>query len=380
MATRTVEEGTPRHYPWYKERLQWKYLANQQRQLNTLTSHRWRFLSSSCSNDAKFQKKKPPLKLPLIDPDVSSLTCIKTPYDPDAVRLVKDPSQYSKTNPGQKARRDRIENIEKDLIEEYNRQRMSSDEDDVFPLPIDPFVRVTDTDTVSLSSDDKIDNDSDGDSQQQNSLPQDKIYRWPLLKSKEEKAEEELELARKRAVSPTQEAQVNSVTHELIEWSKNLGDEKEYIDEATIKRLFASDYEAKPVLTAPIHVIELKNIPHELRTDSRGHTGSSYRALSAVERLKLIESSPLSKSVRYKYGAWYLSPSLWKLRPWSEPLEDPKVVKKREEMETRMKNESLDAVLSETHGALAFRNFITNKYKEVHPEFKGLHVPAHKRN
>lgn len=51
---------------------------------------------------------------------------------------------------------------------------------------------------------------------------QDSIYRWPLLKSEEEKAEEELELARKRAVSPTQEAQVNSVTHELIEWSKNL--------------------------------------------------------------------------------------------------------------------------------------------------------------
>lgn len=46
-------------------------------------------------------------------------------------------------NPGQKARLDRIENIEKDLIEEYNRQRMSSDEDDVFPLPTDPFVRVS---------------------------------------------------------------------------------------------------------------------------------------------------------------------------------------------------------------------------------------------
>ena len=40
----------------YKERLQWKYLANQQRQLNTLTSHKWRFLSSS-EGDVKFQKK-----------------------------------------------------------------------------------------------------------------------------------------------------------------------------------------------------------------------------------------------------------------------------------------------------------------------------------
>ena len=50
---------------------------------------------------------------------------------------------YYRKNPGQKARRDRIENIEKDLIEEYNRQRMSSDEDDVIPLPIDPYVRVS---------------------------------------------------------------------------------------------------------------------------------------------------------------------------------------------------------------------------------------------
>ena len=46
----------------------------------------------------------------------------------------------------------------------------------------------------------------------------------------------------------------------------------------------------QPVLTAPIHVIELKNVPYELRADSRGHTGSSYRALSAIERLKLIVS------------------------------------------------------------------------------------------
>lgn len=67
-----------------------------------------------------------------------------------------------------------------------------------------------------------------------------------------------------------------------------------------------------------------------------------------------------------------------------QPLEDPKVVKKREEMEIRMKNESLvnitydnvnkllraiqDAVLSETHGALAFKEFVIAKYKDSLPE------------
>ena len=38
--------------------------------------------------------------------------------------------------------------------------------------------------------------------------------------------------------------------------------------------MFASDYESKPILTAPIHVIELPNVPVELRADSRVHTPS----------------------------------------------------------------------------------------------------------
>jgi hypothetical protein len=150
------------------------------------------------------------------------------------------------------------------------------------------------------------------------------IYCWPLKKSAEEIEEERLKLARQRAVSPTQEAQVNHVTHDLIQWTRNLDENNtssanEYIDEETIKRLFASDYEAKPVLTAPIHVVELSSVPHELRADSRGCTASSlssYRTMSALERHTILQEHlhrKPPKTVHTRYGAWYLKPTLWKL-------------------------------------------------------------------
>ena len=48
------------------------------------------------------------------------------------------------------------------------------------------------------------------------------IYQWPLKKSAEEEIEEQLQLARQRAISPTQEAHVNHVTHDLVQWMRDL--------------------------------------------------------------------------------------------------------------------------------------------------------------
>ncbi len=44
------------------------------------------------------------------------------------------------------------------------------------------------------------------------------------------------------------------------------GDKDDSINETTIKKLFTSDYESRPVLTAPIHVVHLSNIPQELQS------------------------------------------------------------------------------------------------------------------
>lgn len=48
------------------------------------------------------------------------------------------------------------------------------------------------------------------------------IYKWPLKKSAEEEIEEQCQLAQQRAISPTQEAHVNHVTHDLVQWMRGL--------------------------------------------------------------------------------------------------------------------------------------------------------------
>jgi hypothetical protein len=55
------------------------------------------------------------------------------------------------------------------------------------------------------------------------------------------------------------------VTEDFCSWIKELGGNEHNIDPVTLTSLFASGYETKPALSVPIHVVELTNIPPELR-------------------------------------------------------------------------------------------------------------------
>jgi len=59
--------------------------------------------------------------------------------------------------------------------------------------------------------------------------------------------------------------EVKSVTQQFCEWVASLGGDSNNIDEATITSLFSSGYETKPALSVPIQVMELANVPPELR-------------------------------------------------------------------------------------------------------------------
>lgn len=93
------------------------------------------------------------------------------------------------------------------------------------------------------------------------------IYRWPLRQTEEEKKEEQRAIAAQKVISPAQEARVDAVTHNLVQWGRELvraqvlwvilmylawyvsvqgGSEKSCdIDEPTVKSLFASDHETR---------------------------------------------------------------------------------------------------------------------------------------
>ena len=62
-----------------------------------------------------------------------------------------------------------------------------------------------------------------------------------------------------------QEEHIKNVTKEFCDWVASLGGDSNNIEESTITSLFASGYETKPALSVPIHVVELTNVPPELR-------------------------------------------------------------------------------------------------------------------
>ena len=61
---------------------------------------------------------------------------------------------------------------------------------------------------------------------------------------------------------------MRAVTAEFCAWVASLGGENN-IEESTITSLFASGYETKPALSVPIHVVELTNVPPELRSSAK---------------------------------------------------------------------------------------------------------------
>lgn len=87
-------------------------------------------------------------------------------------------------------------------------------------------------------------------------------YKW-LLKKEDAKAKSkgpEPEKIKAKAI----DAHIKKVTEEFCDWVKSLGGEHN-IDQLTLTTLFASGYDTKPPLSVPINIVELTNIPAELR-------------------------------------------------------------------------------------------------------------------
>lgn len=48
------------------------------------------------------------------------------------------------------------------------------------------------------------------------------VYRWPLKQTEEEIREEQRAIAAQKVISPAQEARVDAVTHNLVQWGREL--------------------------------------------------------------------------------------------------------------------------------------------------------------
>ncbi|XP_066303957.1 protein FAM47E-like [Branchiostoma lanceolatum] len=398
---RTVTGEKIREQPWWKERLHTKY-AKRGDKVRMLHGKAWTFLRPGMDD---FRDGKPPSQDEgIVKGDkgpgpVISGTGGESPgrREHRGPVFTKEEMVYSKSLPRQQNRRSHIDELEYGLLQ-HPLALYPHLEDCMPPDLFEEVVDVLDPE-MNLGSefDDEILEEEEEDVED-NSQSQDRIkeeeeevqtvtevteatedldskarnpYKWLFLK--EETPPEETKAGKKRSMSPSQDERLKAVTKDFCDWCASLGGESNNVEESTITSLFASGYETKPALSVPIHVVELTNVPPELRMSTNVSpepvVAKSIPATDMqVTRHQAPDDTYKPSWVKVKYGAWYLEPTTWKKRLATEPLQDPNELSDKDTTEAKKKSRDLDAQLSQMHGASAFNEFIEKKIVRK-PEF-----------
>ncbi|KAI0218644.1 hypothetical protein LSAT2_029663 [Lamellibrachia satsuma] len=312
-------------------------------------------------------------------------------------RYTKEEMCYTKLTPIQRQRRTHIQEIEYGLLQHplalypHLEECLPSELfEDVIDM-LDPEMNLVTEDEDDYDNDDddmldevefivhKVDDKSSDKvitAQESSVEEQHKVrnpYRWLAWKEEREKKDRK-RMGERHVQSPCQDEHIKSVTKDFCDWVASLGGEANNIEESTITSLFASGYETKPALSVPIHVVELTNIPPELRMSTRIQSetpgfNKSMPGESTEDGVKWgYSGSYIPSWSKFRYGAWYLPTKLWKRRGINEPLEDPKQLKKEEKSRAKKNSSNLDNELASLHGANAFMEFIDKKSVR-RPEF-----------
>ena len=383
-----------RNQPWYRERLKTKYCkpGSNKDHSSTLDASSWTFIKDglddfrdgmppSIDDDIRIKGNKG------IKPTITNTGSFDGIHPKQRVKkdLSKDDVIYSKSIPSQRKRIQRVNNIEENLlghpltlhphIEESIPHEMFEEIVDI----LDPSLKLYESDEmlqaeseshtpelqdlIYTESNDKLasSNSSSVKCDLNDKVDHKTALKWLQSQEQKEMKEEKRGPSRKRQ-EVSQETQIEGVTKEFCDWVRGLGGESNNIEESTVNSLFASGYETKPTLSVPVHVVELTNVPPELRADGRTPTPQHTGAENETEQ------TYTPSWVKVRYGAWYLDPKSWKVLPANHPLQDPKELEGLQMSESKKKSKELDGVLSSLHGARAFRKFVDDKGTRK-PEF-----------
>lgn len=159
-------------------------------------------------------------------------------------------------------------------------------------------------------------------------------YRWIVKRLEREAAEARLGRHETDDSELEYLEQSMRVAKDFAQWIERLGgtDNTHNIDPSTLVGLFASGYETKPALSVPINIVELHNVPPELRSSALLQSRRSVTVAAAphanvnvsgknttrlgsrapTQRLPFKTGGPLLavdeevEFIKLRYGAWYL--------------------------------------------------------------------------
>uniref|UniRef100_A0A0B7BW95 Uncharacterized protein n=1 Tax=Arion vulgaris TaxID=1028688 RepID=A0A0B7BW95_9EUPU len=196
------------------------------------------------------------------------------------------------------------------------------------------------------------------------------MYRWLPQKENVKDSKRNKEKEKVWPSSQSEEEHIKQITQEFCDWVSDLGGETNNIEESTITSLFASGYDTKPALSVPIHVVDLANVPHELRLSAMVPPPAPPEKQASIADIpkKKVAGGYDPTFVKFRYGAWYLNPNTWRKMGFYESLEDPKQLKEHEMSEAKTKCHDLTEELASMHASKAFDDFI-GKRNTRKPEF-----------
>jgi len=186
--------------------------------------------------------------------------------------------------------------------------------------------------------------------------------------------------------SPSLDLHISNITKDFCDWVAGIGGETNNIEEATVASLFASGYETKPALSVPILIVEDGAVPTELKggdapppptaltgKEEEEETEETRKSRAESRRRKTKElEAPSSSTVeprpRFRYGAWYLPPKLWRPLNVGEGLEDPKKLEDKAMSEGKIRSDKLDIELAPLHGSKVFIEYLEKKESRL-PNF-----------
>ncbi|KAH3842863.1 protein FAM47E-like isoform X4 [Dreissena polymorpha] len=399
----TVKDKKIQQKPWYKERLQTTYIKNRKPSdtNKNLVGKNWLFLKDGLDDfrdglpppvegDVTLKSSKGPG--PNIKNSSENLASVKQP----AVRkrFSKHQICYSRLTPLQQQRREHINQIEYGLTQHplalYPHLEESVNPElfeDIMNI-LDPEMNLLDEEEGSFAEEEEEEERSESaeSDKGRQSAPEDDAktdpketeegfvrnpYKW-ISKKEEQEEKKNKKKAGEKPTDSSQDIHIKKVTKEFCDWVASLGGQSNNIEESTITSLFASGYETKPALSVPIHVVELTNVPPELRmsaTVPQQQQQNKNLPTEEQKKTKWMYSGQYEPSwVKFKYGAWYLDPKSWEKRDADEPLMDPKELKDKEMSDAKKQSKNLNNELAMLHSVSLFKEYVDKKNRRK-PEF-----------
>ncbi|BFZ14511.1 hypothetical protein BsWGS_17550 [Bradybaena similaris] len=388
---------------WYKERLKTKYMKQLKpgERLITYDAKNWLFLRRGLDD---FRDGLPPIGsrlteaektvVPRYQKDYMRFSELKMP--PVSKHLNRYQTYLTKKTPIQQQQQNYLTTVEEGLLLHplalfpHLEQSVSPEVFEAIINILDPQFNVLDIREEDMDIEERLEESTEvspwGSGPLSFPLPEEdkmkpdqplgseavlrNMYKWisPKEKLKDSKKSNEREKA--WATEQTEGEHIKKVTEEFCDWVSNLGGETNNIEESTITSLFASGYETKPALSVPIHVVDLANVPHELRLSAMVPPPAPPEKSVCVSEMskKTAASEHEPTFVKFRYGAWYLPPKSWKKLGYYEPLEDPTQLKENEMSEAKKESKHLTEELATMHASKAFNEFINRKSTRK-PEF-----------